>query len=70
MNACPTAGAHTPATSTPNTPANAHTRPFYAPDDYVVDIWEDRVKLVKQAVTQPAQQPDAEAVAPAVETKA
>ena len=31
---------------------------------------QDRVKLVKQAVTQPAQQPDAEAVAPAVETKA
>ncbi len=28
-------------------PANAHTRPFYAPDDYVVDIWEDRVRLVK-----------------------
>jgi chorismate synthase len=28
-------------------PLGAHARPFYAPDDYVVDIWEDRVKLVK-----------------------
>jgi len=24
----------------------APSRPFYAPDDYVVDIWEDRVRLV------------------------
>lgn len=28
-------------------PANASSRPFYAPDDYVVDIWEDRVRQVK-----------------------
>ncbi|GFK93860.1 Chorismate synthase [Fundidesulfovibrio magnetotacticus] len=28
-------------------PLNAHTRPFYAPDDYVVDIWTDRVELVR-----------------------
>ncbi|MFD2753040.1 NADH-quinone oxidoreductase subunit J [Comamonas terrae] len=31
---------------------------------------QDRIKLVKQPVTQPPQQPAAEAVAPAVETKA
>lgn len=31
---------------------------------------QDRIKLVKQSVTQPPQQPAAEAVAPAVETKA
>ncbi|MBI4805811.1 MAG: chorismate synthase [Desulfovibrio sp.] len=28
-------------------PRNAYERPFYAPDDYVVDIWEDRVRQVK-----------------------
>jgi chorismate synthase len=26
---------------------NARNRPFYAPDDYVVEIWEDRVRQVK-----------------------
>lgn len=31
---------------------------------------QDRIKLVKQSVTQPPQQPDAEVTAPAVETKA
>jgi len=29
-------------------PKNARNRPFYAPDDYVVDIWEDRVRQVKE----------------------
>jgi len=27
---------------------NAHTRPFYAPDDHVVAIWEDRVRQTKE----------------------
>jgi len=27
---------------------NAHTRPFYAPDDHVVEIWKDRVRQVKE----------------------
>ncbi|GAB6037789.1 chorismate synthase [Fundidesulfovibrio butyratiphilus] len=28
-------------------PKNAHTRPFYAPDDAIVDLWDDRVRQVK-----------------------